>query len=100
MAELGTVERTVYKDGEEEVIHFKANVDPNSYDIARVRTLTKENAELRKQIAMLNEYDEHREAVKSGMCNEFEELLQEKDAEIAELKVVISELKEKIVRLA
>lgn len=65
----------------------------------RIRILESEVKGLRASLARAEQYTEHQAEIKEGMATEFEELMAEKDAEIAKLKDVIATLKESIVRM-
>lgn len=72
---------------------------------ARIKTLERENLALHKKVEELRSglgtYElvvDHLDEIHNGIVNEYQELLEEKDGEIAALKVQINMLKEAVVK--
>lgn len=87
------------KQDELREIIIDSTMPPKDWYKERIRILEAEVKKLRADLAAAEQYTEHQAEIKEGMATEFEELMAEKDAEIAKLKDVIATLKESIVRM-
>ena len=82
-----------------------AEINPIEFYKERNRTLAAENTRLRERILELERAAgiaelamEHQEVVSAGISNELKEVIEEKDAQIAELKYENEKLKDRLIR--
>lgn len=77
----------------------------NEYYIAEIQKLQAENERLRTELSemqgSIGNYElviDHQDEIHSGTINEYQEIIEEKDGEIATLKMKIEMLKEAVVK--
>ena len=90
---------------EDQTTVFSWQPMPDEFYKARIKTLEKENLKLsekltekEKSIGVYEAVIDHQEVVQNGISSEYEDLLNEKDEEIAALKLEIKMLKEAVVK--
>ena len=93
------------KEVKQEAVNFSWDPMPDEFYKARIKTLEKENLKLsekltekEKSIGVYEAVIDHQEVVQNGISSEYEDLLNEKDEEIAALKLEIKMLKEAVVK--
>lgn len=93
------------KEVKQEAVNFSWDPMPDEFYKARIKTLEKENLKLsekltekEKSIGVYEAAMDYQEVVQNGISSEYEDLLNEKDEEIAALKLEIKMLKEAVVK--
>ena len=103
---MGKHDKTNFKWSKpEDVEVISCDVNPEEWYKSRIAELKAENARLREQLhevqMSVGNYElviDHQDEVHNGCVAEYQEMLEEKDGEIATLKMKIEMLKEAVVK--
>ena len=103
---MGKHDKTNFKWAKpEEVEVISCDVNPEEWYKSRIAELKAENARLREQLhevqMSVGNYElviDHQDEMHSGIVGEYKEIIEEKDGEIATLKMKIEMLKEAVVK--